>query len=578
MDSQKSKILELRTALESGTLTESQAAAAKSQLFDIQQQLIASYGEQARGIDLVNGSLTTQLALMDQFSEREAIQFLNQNQSGIQIAQDEMNKGQLYTLANLTDKSGEGTSQLEEIARRYQDQGLEIQDPGNGTYTITFKGDASQAQATLHLFMEDVRREIGGTELGQNVLRLSADALNRNQGILDEYQGLYLQGLSAEMIAAGTSAGTAADLFNRYTSAIQNYNNAMLSGNEDAIQSAQETYQAISADLQSEAGQNRIAPYRDLFASAYKELNTAGIQYQLFQDVLRDQPVTPTADKQAFVDNLQRQAATLRDAGLSSQDFWNALQNPAGGTANPFQGILDSAVEAGLVAQDSAEDYQRLVDLLAQAGVITDSTGASLSQGAQELLSRSQASLDAMSLLDQAVQKQAQNGYLSAATQRALLESSSAYAQCLTQTAGGMQLNAQAAREYAASQAEVNLQMVQAQKAAATEQYEENREAMEALAGGAEQLESILSDSSHALEYGEIFDLSSANDALETQIGQWTDLENQIQNSTSALRRYQEAQSTPDARDHYDTVVSGMARADQLYEAGWLGQMASFAA
>ena len=75
LESQKSKIQELKDSLDSGTLSETETLSAKSQLFDIQQQLISTYGEQAKGIDLVNISLEHELSLMDQLFQCDASKF-----------------------------------------------------------------------------------------------------------------------------------------------------------------------------------------------------------------------------------------------------------------------------------------------------------------------------------------------------------------------------------------------------------------------------------------------------------------------------------------------------------------------
>ena len=61
IDDNISKVQELRDSLDSGTLTEQEAYNTKSQLLDIQSQLSDSYGEQADGIDLVNGKLDEQI-------------------------------------------------------------------------------------------------------------------------------------------------------------------------------------------------------------------------------------------------------------------------------------------------------------------------------------------------------------------------------------------------------------------------------------------------------------------------------------------------------------------------------------
>lgn len=74
LQGQIDKITELRTALDSGTLSEQEAASAKSELLSIQESLTDSYGSQVAGLDLVNGSLTEQIALLDQVSAKQAEQ------------------------------------------------------------------------------------------------------------------------------------------------------------------------------------------------------------------------------------------------------------------------------------------------------------------------------------------------------------------------------------------------------------------------------------------------------------------------------------------------------------------------
>lgn len=64
MDDYASRITELRTALDNGTLTETEAYQAKKELYDIQTQLNESYGSAASGIDLVNGKLDEQIGIL----------------------------------------------------------------------------------------------------------------------------------------------------------------------------------------------------------------------------------------------------------------------------------------------------------------------------------------------------------------------------------------------------------------------------------------------------------------------------------------------------------------------------------
>lgn len=77
IDDNISKVQELRDSLDSGTLTEQEAYNTKSQLLDIQSQLSDSYGEQADGIDLVNGKLDEQIEKMQQLKVENAKSWLN---------------------------------------------------------------------------------------------------------------------------------------------------------------------------------------------------------------------------------------------------------------------------------------------------------------------------------------------------------------------------------------------------------------------------------------------------------------------------------------------------------------------
>ena len=92
------KITELRTALDNGTLTEEEAYQAKSDLLEIQDSLTESYGNQAQGIDLVNGSLDQQISKLKELSTEESKRFLNENKKGIDEAEKQMEKNRHYIL------------------------------------------------------------------------------------------------------------------------------------------------------------------------------------------------------------------------------------------------------------------------------------------------------------------------------------------------------------------------------------------------------------------------------------------------------------------------------------------------
>lgn len=118
----KDRVVELRAQLASGTLSEQEAYQAKSELLSIQQSLTDSYGSQADGIDLVNGSLREQIGLMEQLSQSDANKYLNENQKGIDKATKEMEKKRTYYLGQYYDTGDEASEALKKAIKASQEK------------------------------------------------------------------------------------------------------------------------------------------------------------------------------------------------------------------------------------------------------------------------------------------------------------------------------------------------------------------------------------------------------------------------------------------------------------------------
>jgi hypothetical protein len=71
------KIKELKDAIESGTLTDSEAYDKKKDLLEIQNDLYNTYGEEAAGIDLVNGKRDEEIAKLREIQKLKAQETLN---------------------------------------------------------------------------------------------------------------------------------------------------------------------------------------------------------------------------------------------------------------------------------------------------------------------------------------------------------------------------------------------------------------------------------------------------------------------------------------------------------------------
>jgi hypothetical protein len=86
LDEYQSKAVELREELDKGGLSIEDVTQKRKELFDIQKQLIDNYGDEAKKIDFVNGSIKEQIELYDKLKDKEAEDWLDDNAIGIQNA------------------------------------------------------------------------------------------------------------------------------------------------------------------------------------------------------------------------------------------------------------------------------------------------------------------------------------------------------------------------------------------------------------------------------------------------------------------------------------------------------------
>ena len=157
------KITELRTALDNGTLTEEEAYQAKSDLLEIQDSLTESYGNQAQGIDLVNGSLDQQISKLKELSTEESKRFLNENKKGVEEAEKQMEKERHAYLGQYSDNGSDESNAINQaitkLKNKYGDDVFNLQEgmEGTGNFEIEFTADASTAKDALNDFMNEIR-------------------------------------------------------------------------------------------------------------------------------------------------------------------------------------------------------------------------------------------------------------------------------------------------------------------------------------------------------------------------------------------------------------------------------------
>ena len=190
------KITELRTALDNGTLTEEEAYQAKSDLLEIQDSLTESYGNQAQGIDLVNGSLDQQISKLKELSTEESKRFLNENKKGVEEAEKRMEKERHAYLGQYSDNGSEESNAINQaiakLKKKYGDDVFKLQEgmEGTGNFEIEFNADASTAKDALNDFMNEIRsiqEQYGESDVLTSLSDYASGGLEEANDILTEY-------------------------------------------------------------------------------------------------------------------------------------------------------------------------------------------------------------------------------------------------------------------------------------------------------------------------------------------------------------------------------------------------------
>lgn len=547
LDSQIAKVRELKEALTSGTLSEQEAYQTKSQLLSIQQQLAESYGSQASGIDLVNGSLEKEIALMNELAAQDSSDYLNQNQKGINKATKEMEKTRYYTLGSLGGMLSDSVSdiQVQKIADEFENIGLAFE---GSSWKLKFTGDASQANEEINSFMNKIRelkneREADGkdTSLLDDILLQSSKSLSKNQEILDEYGAVYTASLQADMFSKGFGEDKPATVMAEYTDAVAKYNEALLSGDTTAIASAKAAFDEVQSSVDSVL--EKYPEYQSLFDEVGDSLNTSAVHAQNLKDALSS----------GELDNALSQLKDLKEADLKEIDFTD--DTDSNGEA-ALKSIVDKALKLEFIPDDSEESIGKVIDMLVELGYTGTQSATLLNASFQQTSSSLIKAAESAGRLKAIMAESSSGNGLSADSLKAFREIYGDDAErALERTANGYHINREALAE------------LQRQQDAMTE--------TDYLNGLSEQY-TALRQIEEQLAEAQLFEkdtsaLEASRSEIISNISSLEDLKLQYEAAASAYSQWQAAMSGGEEGDMYDSIFGNIDNAKELRKQGLTG-------
>lgn len=539
------KVKELRESLASGTLSEEEAYQAKSDLLSIQNQLSESYGSQADGIDLVNGKLDEQISKMNELAVNQANDYLNNNQSQIDKAQEEMSKKRTYDFGDYAIGNIEYKDELQNLVKDFKHIGLEKR--SDGSYSLKFTGDVTQAESEVNDFLTKLRNlkeSLGdsvNTDAIDSILNQGENILKDTKEVIGNNQEMAETGLKASMISKGFSENSPATIYNEYEKAIDNYNEALASGDTSQIEKAKSAFDEVKASVDGVT--EKYSDFKPLFNELGEGLDESAIKAFDFQNALKDAGMEDTIKK--FKD--------LQDVDLKGMNFKGKALNE---TQQALSDVVDKAIELGFVSDDSSESVAKVVDMLTQMGLTATVSTDNLTSSFNNVKKSINDTTDALSTMKDILSESVSGAGISQDNVdnfRNLFGKDAEKA--LEKTANGFHINQKAYRE-------LQEQMNQSTKA----------DYLKGLATQQEALQKINQQIAKGIFNGEdVSGLQAQKSNIESNISSIQDLITQYQSATSAYQQWQNALSGGEEGDMYDSIQGGIDSAKDLYDKGLVG-------
>lgn len=407
----KQKITEIREELNVPGISEDMAQGKRAELVEIEAQLVDVFGQEAAALDLINGSVSDQIALIDSLSGKSFDTFKNENVAAITRAKN--------IFSNLSGISGnesilngefkgfysDGLLSLPSV-KYYMDQVAEtgvgirvFQDAitkefekrfgtestkiasamlGSGEWKHNNTGgtdnflfgvnDITQMRDYVETAMEAIR-SVGKKTFGNGyekylsgTLSSYSDILGKINSIIDENEEIFNQ------YAEGTLATEYRERWSELLTKRKEYEEAVLSGDEATIESAY----------------NAVESMKDAFGKDFSKVKDTAVQKYLtdYFENFKDQEIEVGA-KIKIRDNLKDQQSDLNQSlNKSLNTFLDAdgrIEKSflAEGKLDFDNGQISDYAESYKELADAAEGYgltvEQLVSILTDLGRVQDS-------------------------------------------------------------------------------------------------------------------------------------------------------------------------------------------------------------
>lgn len=577
----------LKSQLDAGTASAQEEYNIRSQILEIQNEITSAYGDQAAGIDLVNGSLDEQKAKLEEIRQEKADEFIRDNSSGIFSNPIKDAKKAMETEKNnhIADSIGEGTKQytllqkaISRTNQKLKEQGftggsLGLEKNGiNGTYSLDYKGNAENSktvQTALQKELKEIAQDTDSTELFEDIQANIDDNIRSADKTIDKYGDFYKQVREAELINDTTKYGKnkkgnggkiATEWLSDYEDAVNKYNEAFSSGEQETIDSAKKNYDDFYSKLPKDL--------KEKYAPEIKEI-TDGLDTEAIN---KNDFVQALKGTDQYAKGFTKTAQELKKLNLTEDDVYgifNSTDMKDSVTKGRLVALRGIAEQLGIIDDiSSSESIQKFIEALGDAGIITasdhiDTTALS----AEQLATKVEAAQTALSNINSVISASNSDSGLLTDNITALEESfggldSYNAESLLSNTADGVKLNTTALKDLIEQQHKVDSDDLEARIKGQNEELQKQKDILNDVTqsednkqNAKEQIDSI----TDAIER-----MKQAQSQLYASYKQQMEL-------TSDYQAVLDAESTPNAGARYDNMKSKVKTAKEAFDKGEIG-------
>lgn len=548
---------ELRSQLDTGTLSDEAAYEAKKKLLEIQTQLAESYPAMAEGLDLVNGQMERQIELSNQILQKEATETIQKNRSAYEEAEKYMTSPAKELVGTLQ----QGLDIPDEIFSKYKDY-LSIEGTDFGVdYYINGK-DPQEAYDQLVNFSAELsefrdKAKADGKDVGnineflksvQGTINKIGSELEVQSKLYSEYQEL---GLNADnkdynylLNNGDVDSRKAIDWIDSYRKSVEELNDALLSGDTERIGGALESFEYYDKALSAFVGLGgKFSNYSNIIQEIRSQLQESLLETNELQETLGGSMLKPYTDQ-------------VKGLNMTADAFRNFLLDYKNGT-----------LEQNNLEKESITTLSSFISALGEMGIKAfDASGNINEELVSALINLDAFTIQATESTEQAVSTLESFGSYQSTLTSALNSSASATGLTSEQIAGlteayqdieGFDPN----RLFETTTNGIHLNAKELNNLNKILENTKMKKFAEDIKDAQDELDKLTA------EYGKNSDQAKA---AQKRLDDLRREEAQYEGLTSAYNKWQQAQSQTDERASYESVGKGFETVENLVEHGWI--------